>query len=151
MLVPGSRWHTVVSNEGLSEDKDLATVGGIGHRFRIANQAGSEHGLPRCVGPRAERCPVEDGAVLALRVSEDSLYESIARTHLNGKCGTLRSQWSRPWSLDVCLTNGVLNSGEEARLCTSTGGRGEANAGLGEELEHGVSKYCVVFACIGLW
>lgn len=63
-LVKLVRGHTIVPDEGLGEDQDLATVGGVGHRLRIANQGSGEDSFARDVGVGAEGTPGEDGAVL---------------------------------------------------------------------------------------
>jgi hypothetical protein len=72
-----------------------------------------------------------------VNVSARGVYESIAAAHLNGKCGTFMGHRCRSWPLGGRLASGVLDSSEESSLCSGTGGRGEARAGFGEELEHG--------------
>lgn len=64
VLVPGARGDTVVADEGLGEDEDLATVRGIGHGFRVADQGGGEDGLSRDVGVGTKGSSVEDGTIL---------------------------------------------------------------------------------------
>lgn len=64
VLVTSSRGHTVVANQRLSEDKDLATVRGIGHGLRVSDERGGEDGFTRDVGLGTKRLSGEDGAVL---------------------------------------------------------------------------------------
>lgn len=42
VLIAGRRGNTVVADQGLGEDKDLATVGRIGHRLRVSDERGGE-------------------------------------------------------------------------------------------------------------
>lgn len=64
VLIAGGGWHAVVANEGLGEDKNLSTVGGIRHGFGVADQRGGEDGLARDVGFGAKRLARKDGAIL---------------------------------------------------------------------------------------
>lgn len=50
MLVTSARGYTVVTNQWLGEDKDLATVGGVGHRLRVSDKRGCEDGFTGNVG-----------------------------------------------------------------------------------------------------
>jgi hypothetical protein len=68
-LVALARGNTVVADEGLGEDENLAAVRGVGHGLGISHQGGGKHGLSRDVGVRAERLSVENGAVLLEAVS----------------------------------------------------------------------------------
>lgn len=63
-FVADVRRHTVVSDERLSEDQDLATVGRVGHGLWITDQGGSEDGLSGDVGVGTEGCSVEHWAIL---------------------------------------------------------------------------------------
>lgn len=63
VLIPHVGGNTIVANQGLSEDDDLAAVGGVGHRFGVANERGSEDGLARDVGIRTEGGASEDRAI----------------------------------------------------------------------------------------
>lgn len=58
------RGDAVVTDEGLCEDEDLATVGGVTEGFRVANESGGENGFPRDVGACAEGFSVEDRSIL---------------------------------------------------------------------------------------
>lgn len=58
-----SRGHTIVANQGLSEDQNLTTVGGVGQRLGVADQGGGEHGLAGNIGAGAERLAGEHRAV----------------------------------------------------------------------------------------
>lgn len=64
-FVADVRRYTVVSNERLSEDEDLATVGRIGHGLWVPDQGGGEDGLSRDVGVGTESSSVEHWAILA--------------------------------------------------------------------------------------
>lgn len=63
VLVTSIGWHTVVADEGLSEDQNLSTVGRISHRLGISHQRCGEHSLSTdaCLG--TEALSVEDGAI----------------------------------------------------------------------------------------
>lgn len=56
--------HTVVANQGLGEDQNLTTVGGVGHGLGVSDQGGGEDGLARDVGVCSEGSAGEDGAIL---------------------------------------------------------------------------------------
>ena len=64
VLVTGSGGHTVVANQRLGEDEDLATVGGVGHGLGVSDERGGEDGFTRDVGLGTKRLSGEDGAVL---------------------------------------------------------------------------------------
>lgn len=65
VLVTDVGGDTVVADQRLGEDQDLATVGGIGHRLGVANQGGGKDGLTRDVRVGTEGSSVEDGTILA--------------------------------------------------------------------------------------
>lgn len=54
VLITGSGGHTVIADEGLSEDKNLSTVGRIGHRLRVSHERGGEDGFTGNVGLSTE-------------------------------------------------------------------------------------------------
>lgn len=54
---------TVVANEGLGEDQDLAPVGRIGQGLGVTDQRGGEDGLTGNVGAGSEGLPVEDRTI----------------------------------------------------------------------------------------
>jgi len=56
----------IVSEEGLSEDEDLAFVGGIGHGFGIAYDGGGEDGFTADVAIGAKGNAVEHGPILPI-------------------------------------------------------------------------------------
>jgi hypothetical protein len=64
VLVTGSGGYTVVTDQRLGEDKDLATVGGVGHGLGISDERGGEDGFTRDVGLGTKGLSGEDGAVL---------------------------------------------------------------------------------------
>lgn len=65
-FVANVRRNTVVANERLGEDQNLATVGGIGHGLRVANKGGGKDGLARNVGVGTEGDSVENGTILGI-------------------------------------------------------------------------------------
>jgi hypothetical protein len=62
-LVAGGGGNTVVANQGLGEDEDLSSVGGVGHGLGISNERGGEDGFTRNVGVGAESLALEDGTI----------------------------------------------------------------------------------------
>lgn len=64
VLVTLVRGHTVVANQGLCKDQDLASVGGIRHGLRVSHKGGGEDGLARDVGVGTESLASEDGTIL---------------------------------------------------------------------------------------
>jgi len=63
ILVSDGGGNAVVANQGLSEDEDLASVGGVGHGLGVANKRGGEDGLTRDVGIGAESLALENRTV----------------------------------------------------------------------------------------
>lgn len=59
-----TRGDPVVTDEGLCEDENLATVGWVTEGFGVADKGGGEDGLPRDVGTRAEGLAVKDRTIL---------------------------------------------------------------------------------------
>lgn len=121
VFVTGGRGYTVVPNQGLREDKNLSTVGGVGHGLGVANEGRGEDGLARHVDLGTERLALEDRTVL-LRVSCESngvqrdkrtLMVKVARSLQTGVArragaGTMRGVFcctvamKRTWDLDSC-------------------------------------------------
>jgi hypothetical protein len=64
MLIAGSGWDTVVADQWLGEDENLAAVRGIGHGLGVAHKRGCKHCFARDVGFGAKRFSGEDGAIL---------------------------------------------------------------------------------------
>ena len=64
VVVSFVRRHTVVADQGLGEDQNLASVGGIGHGLGIADQGGGEDGFAGYVVVGAEGLAMEDGTIL---------------------------------------------------------------------------------------
>jgi len=64
ILVSDGGGNAIVANQGLSEDEDLASVGGVGHGLGVANKRGGEDGLTRDVGIGAESLALENRTVL---------------------------------------------------------------------------------------
>jgi hypothetical protein len=62
-LVTGGRGNTVVSNQGLGEDENLASVGGVGHGLGVSNEGGGEDGFTRNVGVGTESLTLENGTI----------------------------------------------------------------------------------------
>jgi hypothetical protein len=62
-LVSGAGGDTVVANQGLGEDEDLSSVGGVGHGLGVSNERGSEDSFTRNVGISAESLALEDGTI----------------------------------------------------------------------------------------
>lgn len=56
--------HAVITNQRLSEDKNLASIGWIGQGLGIADKRGGEDGFARDVGGSAEGFAGEDRAIL---------------------------------------------------------------------------------------
>jgi len=56
--------HTIVADEGIGQDQDLAVIGGIGEGLRIADHAGVKDHFAGCRVVRAEGEAVIDRAVL---------------------------------------------------------------------------------------
>lgn len=67
VLIAGSGWDSVVANQGLGEDENLATVGGIGHGLRVSHERGGEDCFTRDVGFGTEGLAREDRAILNKR------------------------------------------------------------------------------------
>ncbi|KAI6748599.1 hypothetical protein HG530_015372 [Fusarium avenaceum] len=65
-LVSDSGRNTVVANQGLGEDKNLASVRGISHRLGVANKGGGEDSFTRDVGIGTKGLALEDGAILSM-------------------------------------------------------------------------------------
>ncbi len=64
MLVAGVGGNTVVADQRLCEDEDLATVGGVGHGLGVAHERGGEDGFTGDVGLGSEGLAFENRAVL---------------------------------------------------------------------------------------
>jgi len=62
-LVTGGRGNTVVSNQGLGEDENLASVGGVGHGLGVSNEGGGENSFTRNVGVGTESLALENGTI----------------------------------------------------------------------------------------
>jgi hypothetical protein len=56
--------NTVVADQRLGEDEDLATVRRVGHGLWVADEGGGEHSLARDVGIGAESLALEDRTIL---------------------------------------------------------------------------------------
>lgn len=69
ILVPLVRGDTIVSNERLGEDENLATVGRIGKSLGISNEGSREDGFPGSVRTGTEGLSVEDRTVLGYSVN----------------------------------------------------------------------------------
>lgn len=93
VLIAGSGGHTVVANQGLGEDENLAAVGGVGHGLGVANERGGEDGFTRDVGLSTEGLAGEDGSVLD-RVSAGRSDTVQDITNLDGE--------GSPLSRDLC-------------------------------------------------
>ena len=63
MRVLLSGGDTVVADQRLGEDQDLATVGGVGHGLGVSDQRGGEDGLAGDVGASTKRLSGEDRAI----------------------------------------------------------------------------------------
>lgn len=72
MLVTGSRWDAVVADQGLGEDKNLASVRGIGHRLGVTDKGGGEDGFTRDVGFGTKGLSGKDRSVLNSGESMDA-------------------------------------------------------------------------------
>lgn len=55
--------NTIVANEGLGEDENLTTVGGVGHGLGVANERGGEDGFAGDVGVGTKGTAGKDGTV----------------------------------------------------------------------------------------
>ena len=55
MFIPGLGGYSIIADQRLSEDENLATVGGIGHGLGVSNERGGEDGFARHVGFGTER------------------------------------------------------------------------------------------------
>lgn len=64
VLVALAGGDAVVANQRLGEDEDLTSVGGVGHRLRVANEGSREDSLARDVGVGTEGHTLEDGTIL---------------------------------------------------------------------------------------
>jgi hypothetical protein len=65
VFIPRLGGHSIIANQRLCKDEDLATVGGIGHGFGVSNERGGEDGFARDVGFGTERLSREDGSILS--------------------------------------------------------------------------------------
>src|SRR5690606_36576245 len=74
---------TVVPDERLGEDQDLAAVRRVGHGLGVADERGREDGLTRDVDVGAEGLAVEDGTILdsALATGEQGPESSEGHVH----------------------------------------------------------------------
>lgn len=63
-LIALVRGHTVVADQGLGEDQDLATVRGVGHGLGVAHERGGEDSFARDVGVGTEGLALEHGTIL---------------------------------------------------------------------------------------
>lgn len=95
VLVPLSRRHAVVANQGLSEDQDLTTVGRIGQRLGIPNQRGGEDGFTGDVGASSEGLAVENrtisnresGTLMSRTLLTNSSHEASRNGSIHGSQG----------------------------------------------------------------
>ena len=79
--------NTVVADEGLGEDENLAAVREIGHGLGVTDKRGGENSLSRDVGVGAEGLALEDGTILEEcqqmnRIVTASQWLKIARTRM---------------------------------------------------------------------
>lgn len=80
MLVSVIIGHAVIADQRLSEDENLASIGGVGQGLGVADQRGGEDGLARDVGGSAERFAGEDRAILqALSIFMVTIEECALR------------------------------------------------------------------------
>lgn len=63
VLIALRRGHTVITDQRLGEDQNLAPVGRIRQRFRVSNQRSGEDSLSRDIHFGTERLPVKDRAI----------------------------------------------------------------------------------------
>ena len=63
-LVSLARGDSVVANQGLSEDENLASVGRVGHGLGVADEGSGEDGFTRDVGVGTESLALEDRTIL---------------------------------------------------------------------------------------
>lgn len=68
-LVTLVRGNTVVANQRLGEDENLATVRGVGHGLGVSNEGCGKDGLTRDVGVGTKGGSAEDGTILKISVS----------------------------------------------------------------------------------
>lgn len=80
--------HTVVTNQRLGEDQDLATVGGIGKGLGVSDKRGSEDSLAGDVGASTERLSSEHGAITD---GEGSRLKSSTLANSSHEAGLSRS------------------------------------------------------------
>ena len=92
-FVTGGRRNTVVSNQGLGEDENLASVGGVGHGLGVSNEGGGEDGFTRNVGVGAESLALENGTILLDRQFGSNGRNSYV-TYSNGESGGERGSRS---------------------------------------------------------
>lgn len=88
ILVLLSRRHTVVADERLGEDQNLATVGGIGQRLGVSDQRSGEDGLAGDVGASTERLAGEHGTITnseGSRFHSSPLTNSCHKASLDGR------------------------------------------------------------------
>lgn len=69
ILVTLIRRHTVVADEGLGENQNLATVGGVRHGLGVSHKGSREDGLAGDVHVGAKRLAMEDGTILYAQAS----------------------------------------------------------------------------------
>lgn len=82
-----SRRHTVVTDQRLGEDQDLATVGWVGQGLGVPDQRGGEHSLAGDVGAGAKGLAGEHGAITdgeGGRLEGSTLANSGHETGLSG-------------------------------------------------------------------
>lgn len=88
-LVTGGGGNTVVANQGLGEDENLSSVGGVGHGLGVSNERGSEDSFTRDVGVGAESLALENGTILLNRQlgtgRESSLKERTRIVRVAGR------------------------------------------------------------------
>lgn len=65
VLVTGGGGNSIVANQWLCEDKNLSTVGGIGHGLWVSDKGGCEDGLSRDVPVGSERFSCVGFSILA--------------------------------------------------------------------------------------
>lgn len=64
VLVSLARGDSVVANQGLGEDENLASVGRVGHGLGVSDEGGGEDGFARDVSVGSESLAVENGTIL---------------------------------------------------------------------------------------
>jgi hypothetical protein len=76
MIVSGRRGDTIVADKRLSEDKDLSTIRGVGHRLRVSHKRSREDCLTRNVGLGTERLAMENRPILDRKNSAKNSHTS---------------------------------------------------------------------------